>query len=32
VPLIQGFAKATGNPYWYHKDENGTMCFGKGSR
>jgi hypothetical protein len=30
-PMVQGFAKSTGDPYWYHKVQPyNKMCFGKG--
>jgi hypothetical protein len=30
VEMLQGISKKTGNPYWYHKNEAGDYCFGKG--
>lgn len=30
VPMAQAISKKTGKPYWYHKNEQGQMCFGRG--
>lgn len=30
VEMQQGISKKTGNAYWYHKNEAGDFCFGKG--
>lgn len=30
IMLEQGISKTTGNPYWYHDNEQGQRCFKKG--
>ena len=29
VKMYQAISKKTGNPYWYHKLDDGSYCFGK---